>query len=509
MIAYNQKMARANRSSAAAVILLVMAGVTLAGISFAAQITGVSAPDIRAVTAAKKGDREALRVLIRAHVNVSAPDADGSTALHWAAQSADTVMTDILLLAGADARAADRYGVTPLSLACRNGSAAIVEKLLKAGADAGSALPEGETVLMTAARTGNPDIVRMLLSHDASVNAREGWHGETALMWAAAENHPAVIAALIDRGADVHARSNTAGFTPSNEGYLPGTYLPAGSFTPLLFAVREGHLDCVKLLLDAGADVEESLPGGASALMIAILNAHYDVGVLLLDRGAKANTSAQGWTPLHQLVWSRNPNRHFNLPPALQTGKVDSLDFARALLVHEADPNARMTKEPYDGFRNWLNRIDATPFILAAKTVDSVLMRLLVDHGADPNLVTRDKSTALMAAAGVGFWPAESPGTESESLEAVKLAFELGGDVNAANDSGFTAMHGAAVHGSNSVVKFLYEKGARLDVRTSKEGWTPLAIADGVFIANTFKMTPQTAAFIRQLTSETKAAPAR
>ena len=163
-----------------------------------------------------------------------------------------------------------------------------------------------------------------------------------------------------------------------------------------------------------------------------------------------------------------------------------------------------MTKEPYDGFRTWLNRIGATPFILAAKAADPALMRLLVEQGADPNLVTKDRSTAVMAAAGVGFWPAESPGTEYESLEAVRLAVELGGDVNAVNDLGFTAMHGAAVHGSNSVVKFLYEKGARLDARTLKEGWTPLAIADGVFIANTFKMTPQTAAFIRQLTGDTK-----
>jgi ankyrin repeat protein len=331
---------------------------------------------------------------------------------------------------------------------------------------------------------------------------KEQWHGESALMWAAAENHADVVQALIDRGADVHARSDTAGFTPSNEGYLPGTFLPVGDFSPLFFAVRGGYLDCVRLLLAAGADANESLPNGATALTVAIMNAHYDVAAFLLDKGADAKTSAQGWTPLHQLVWARNPNRHFNLPPALPTGSMDSLELANLLIAHGADVNARTTKEPYDGFRNWMNRIGATPFILASKAADPALMRLLIEHGADPALVTKDHTTALMAAAGIGFWPAESPGTESESLDAVKLTFELGGDVNAKNDGGYTAMHGAAVHGSNSVVQFLFDKGAKLDVKTVKEGWTPLAIADGVFIANTYKATPHTAVLLRKLMGE-------
>ena len=479
---------------------MVALGLAAGVVAQGGPVTGALNSDTRVVVAAKNGDRETARKLIRLHANVNTPDVDGTSALHWAAQLNDPEMASLLIQAGANVKAANRYGVTPLSLACTNGNSDIIEKLLKAGADANSALPEGETVLMTAARTGNLDAVKMLLGHDAKVNVKENWHGETALMWASAENHPAVVQALIDRGADVHARSNVAGFTPSNEGYLPGTYLPVGSFSPLLFAVREGHIECVRVLLAAGADVNESMPGGASALTMAILNAHYELGALLLEKGANANTDAQGWAPLHQLVWARNPNRHFNLPPALPTGNMDSLDFAKALLAHGADPNARMTKEPYDGFRNWMNRIGATPYILAAKAADPALMRLLTEHGANPKLDSKDNTTAVMAAAGVGFWPAESPGTENESLEAVKLAVELGGDVNAINDGGYSAMHGAAVHGSNSVVKFLFDKGARLDVRTVKEGWTPLAIADGVFIANTYKATPETAAFIRRLT---------
>ena len=461
--------------------------------------------DTRVADAAKSGNREAVRRLIGLHANVNVPQIDGTTALQWAAQLNDGDMAAMLIQAGADVKAANRYGATPLSLACANGSPEIVAKLLAAGADANSALPEGETALMTASRSGNLKTIQLLLGHDANVNAKENWHGETALMWAAAENDPLVVQALIERGAAVRARSNVVGFTPSNEGYLPGIYLPAGSFTPLLFAVREGHIECVRLLLAAGADVNESLPSGPNALTIAILNAHYDVGALLLDKGANPNADAQGWTPLHQLVWARDPTG-ISIFRLRSRQEIWTASNSQRLSAHGANPDARMTKEPYDGFRNWMNRIGATPYILAAKAADVPLMRLLVEHGADPKLVSKDKTNAVMAAAGIGFWPGESPGSESESLEAVKLAVELGGDVNAINDGGYTAMHGAAVHGSNSVVKFLADKGARLDVKTVKEGWTPLAIADGVFIANTYKSTPQTAAFIRQLTGQTSSA---
>lgn len=449
--------------------------------------------------AARKGDTNIVRTLVARHANVDEPEADGTTALHWAAENDDPSMVGVLIRAGARVGSVNRYGVTPLAIAARNGNAAVVELLLNAGADSNAALPEGETALMTAARAGNADVVRALLGHDAKVNVSEEWHGETALMWAAAANHVEVLKALIEHGADVRVHARSAGFTPSNEGYLPNSFLPAGNFSALMFAVREGHVECVRLLIAAGSDINDKLPSGATALHIAIMNAHYEVAELLLQKGADANAAGPGWTPLHELVWSRNPNRHFNLPPALATGSIDSLEFARILLSRGSDPNARVTREPGNGFRNWMNRIGATPFILAAKAADPALMRLLVANGADATLVSKDHTTALMAAAGIGFWPAESPGTEAESLEAVRLALELGGDVNAANDGGYTAMHGAAVHGSNSVVTFLAEKGAQLDPVTIKEGWTPVAIADGVFIANTWKATPHTAALLRRI----------
>jgi ankyrin repeat protein len=465
--------------------------------------------DVRLVDAAKKPDLATVRALLAQHPNVNAPEVDGTTALHWAAHWNNLEMAEMLLRAGANPNAANRYGSTPLYLAAKNGSAPMLASLLKAGADPNATLPEGQTALMTAARTGSLAAVTELLGHDARVNAKENWHGETALMWAAAENRPAVVQALLEHGADVNARSEVAGFTPSAEGYLPAPFLPAGGFTPLLFAVRSGHLECVRILLAAGANVNDTLPNGAAALMLAVSNAHYELGALLLDKGADPNADGMGFTALHQLVWTRNPNRHFNLPPPIPTGKLDSLDLAKALISHGAKVNARMTKEPRDGWRNWMNRVDATPFLLAAKAADPALMHLLLEHGADPTLESKDHTTDLMAAAGIGYWQGESAGSEHDALEAVKLALELGAKVNSANDGGFTPLHGAAVRGANSIVQLLVDKGAQLDAKTKKEGWTALAIADGVFIANTYKAQPHTAELLRKLMGVSVAADAR
>ena len=352
---------------------------------------------------------------------------DGTTPLHLAVRRNDTERVDALLRAGADAKAATRYGVTPLYLACVNGNAAMIEKLLAAGADANTALPEGETALMTAARTGSVPAIKALLAHGASVNAKEGWKGQTALMWAAAENNAAAAKALIDAGADIKARSKS------------------GAFSAYLFAARAGHIDAARVLLDAGADINEKLPDGTSALLLAILNAHYEAAAFLVDRGADPNADAQGWAPLHQVVWSRRPNTGSNIPGAVPTGSLDSLDLVRKLLQHGANVNARQQKEPKDGFRNMLNRIGATPFLLAAKSVDLPLMRLLLEHGADPALTTEDGTTALMAAAGVGIWaPGENPGTDEEALAAVKFVYEAkGGLATDVDKNGETALHGA------------------------------------------------------------------
>jgi uncharacterized protein len=438
------------------------------------------------VGAVADGDSASVRVLLAKGADVSRPEPDGTTALDLAVDRDDLKIAELLIRAGANVRSANRYGVTSLYRACTNGSAAMIGQLLAAGADPNTALPEGETALMTAARTGNVASVAVLLAHGANVNAKEGWKGQTALMWAAAANNAAAAKVLIEAGADIEVRTKS------------------GALTAYLFAVRGGRLDASRVLLDAGADVNEALPDGTSALVLAILNAHYELAAFLLDRGANPNADAQGWTALHQIVWSRRPNTGFNLPGPVQTGSLDSLDLVKELLRRGADVNARQRKEPKDGYRNQLNRIGATPFLLAAKSADVPLMRLLLDNGADPKLTTVDGSTALMVAAGVGIWaPGENPGTEEEALAAVKLAFEVGGgDVNAVNKEGDSALHGAIYRGGSiPVAKFLIDKGARLDVRNS-QGWTPLTVADGVVYASNLKRYRETADFLRQVMKE-------
>ena len=427
---------------------------------------------------------------------------DGTTALHEAAHVDDIQAMTRLIAAGADATAANRYGVTPLWLACLNGSATAIELLLKAGANANAVLPGGETVLMTAARTGKPDAVNVLLRHGASVNAKEGWRGQTALMWAAAEGHAAVIDALVARGADVHARSN-------------------GGFTALLFAAREGQIAASKALVAAGANLndaipsttpidepapEETTPGppeaGLDVFLLATANAHFELAAWLLDQGAEPNAAPRGWTALHQISWVRKMGvAGSNDPAPPGSGSMTSLDFVRKLVAKGADVNARATKPPQMGLTT-LNSIGATPFLLAARTADFELMRLLVDLGADPRLPNEDNTTPLMVAAGVGTQnPGEDPGTEPEVLEAVKIALELGNDLNAVDNNGETAMHGAALKHAPSVVRYLAERGARMDVwnRPDKRGWTPLKIAEGVQRGMNIISSPVTEAAIREV----------
>jgi ankyrin repeat protein len=462
--------------------VLFAIGLMLASVSLCAATDATALLD-----AVKSGDTRGVRALLIQGVDVNLAAPDGTTPLHAAVQRDDGETVDLLLRAGANRRAVTRYGITPLYLACVNGNAVLIDTLLASGVDPDTALPEGETALMTVARTGSVPAIKALLAHGAKVNAKEGWKGQTALMWAAAENNAGAVKVLIEAGADVKARTKS------------------GAFSAFLFAARAGHIDSARVLLDGGANLNDTLPDGTSALLLAIMNAHYEAAAFLLDRGADPNADAQGWAPLHQVVWSRRPNTGSNIPGAIPSGSLDSLDLVRKLLQHGADVNRRQRKEPKDGFRNMLNRIGSTPFLLAAKSVDIPLMRLLLEHGADPKLTTEDKTTALMAAAGVGIWaPGENPGTEEEALAAVKLVYEAGGGLATDVDrNGETALHGAMYRaGSMAIAKFLIDKGAKLDVKNSK-GWTPLMVADGVeYTPNVLKRYPETAAFLRQALAE-------
>ncbi len=463
------------------------------------------------VEAAKKGDRAAVQRLIGQRVDPNLTSTDGSTALHWAAHRDSVEVVDALLDAGANANMANRYGVTPLSLASTNGSLAVVDRLLAAGANPNAALPSGETVLMTAARTGRPEIIKALLAKGADPNARERTRSQTALMWAAAEGNAAAIPALLAGGAERDARTGDpappaagAGSFSRAAGVSPGTSLRP-TFTAFLFAVQRGHAQAARALLEAGTSVDETLPDGTSALVLAIQNGHWELGGLLADRGANVNAADQGFSALHQIIRIRRTNIGF-LPPPAGAGNLSSVDLIRKLIAKGADVNAVMRRDFRDGYRNRLNRIGATPFLLASKNVDTEIMKMLLAAGADPNTANADKTSTLMVAAGVDIWnPGEdggsAPGFEPEALAAVKMLVDLGLDVNAANDRGETPLHGAAYRGANSIVEYLVSKGAKLDAR-STQGWTPWTIANGVFYSLFFKEQRETANLLGKLMAD-------
>jgi ankyrin repeat protein len=442
--------------------------------------------------AAERSDRAGVRALIAQRVDVNRAQADGTTALHWAAHRDDLETAKLLVGAKADVKAANRYGVTPLSLACTNGNEAIVKLLLDAGADPNTRLSGGETALMTAARTGKLGPVKALLAREADVNARER-RGQTALMWASAEGHAAVVRALLRAGAEFR--------TPLSSG-----------FTPLFFAVREGRTDVARILLEAGADVNEAMQParsggraparGTTPLILAVENGHFELAAALLEAGADPNDQRSGFTALHTLTWVRKPNRgdeESGDPAPIGSGTLTSLQLAAKLVGHRADVNAQL-KRGASG-RGVLSRRGATPFLLACMTADVPYMKTLIQLGADPRLPNAQHSTPLMAAAGLGcLAPGEEAGTEDEAVEAVKLAIELGNDANAVDDNGETAMHGAAYKSFPRVVQLLADRGARIAVwnRKDRHGWTPLSIAEGHRPGN-FKPSPETIAALHRV----------
>ena len=445
------------------------------------------ASDSAVADAAKRNDRAAVESLIAAHKDVNAPRIDGTTALHWAAYVDDLEMATKLLDAGAKAGAVNRYGMTILAQACINGDARMIELLLEHGANANQALPGGETPLMTASRTGSAAAVRALLAKGALVDAKEV-HGQTAIVWAAAEGNTEAARELIKAGADFKIRLNSG-------------------MTPLLLAVREGKVDTVRLLLESGADVNETLqvpPGGhaarqkpghpgESALHIAVENAHYELASILLDSGADPNASGPGYTVLHAIASVRKPSGGDNDPAPDGSGNMTSVELIKKLVAKGANINARMTKRIAFGLTS-LNDVGATPFCIAALTADAELMRLFASLGADPKIPTADGATPLIVAAGLGTRsPGEDAGTDSEVVQAIAVAIELGNDPNAVDNNGETAMHGAAYKNVGDAVRYLASHGANPDVwnQPNKHGWTPLTIAQGYRFGN-YKPSPPT-----------------
>jgi ankyrin repeat protein len=419
------------------------------------------------IEAARNSDRDTVRTLVRSKADVNATEGDGSTALHWASYRDDLESADLLLHGGAKVNATTDLGVTPLWAASQNGSTAMVRRLLEAGANPNLALISGETPLMVAARSGYPAVVKQLLDKDAKVTAR-GARGQTALMWAVSQKHPEVVKLLLAHGADVQAKSEVwsemmavppHGFPDYNR------QIPHGGDTALMFAARVGDLESAKLLVAAGANVNDADAWGVSATVLAGHSGYTDLVEFLLQEGADPNAGAAGFTALHEAIMRRDEK------------------MVSALLDHGADANAPLRtwtptrRSSYD-FHFEPALVGATPFWLAARFIEPGVMRLLAKHGADPLFVQHsdevsvnkgfkhktEVTTALLAALGVGGgaeWVQPTAGREALTLEAVRLAVDLGVDINAANTDGRTALAAAKALKYNSVARFLVEKGAK------------------------------------------------
>jgi ankyrin repeat protein len=460
-------------------------------------LLGAAPGDVRLIQAVKAGDVNAVRALLKSQVDVNATEPDGATALHWATHRNDLLTVELLIAAGARVNAANDYGIMPLNLACTNGSAAMVNTLLKAGADIRAVPATGETPLMTAVMTGKTDVVEVLMEHEAEVNAKEP-SGQTALMWAAGQGHLDLVNLLIKRGADVNARS-------------------ASGFTPMLFAARHGSVDITRALLAAGAGINEKATDGATALVVATVRGNTPLAMFLLDEGADPNADDIGYTPLHWAVFYLENEFTGEYGTTVESGEWSTLsglrgaakvELVKALLAHGANPNARTTKRlPSWGHvsggvaRRGDYLIGATPFLLAAKAGDVTIMRLLWAAGADPLVPTSDNTTSLMVASGYGRVFGMSSISESSALDAVKLALETGANVQAENESGETALHGAAYQGWDSIVQLLVDRGAKINVKNRvQQGFTPLSIAEGnVFHSGGNHRHDSTAALLRKL----------
>ena len=484
------------------------------------------------IGAATAGDAAAVRGLIKKGADVNATGPDGATALHWAVRADDLTAVDALISAGANISATNALGVSPIYVAATQGSAPMIRRLLTAGADANATDATGDSVLIAAVRAGNPEAVRVLIERGARVNHAEPEIGHTALMWAVRSNHAEIMRLLLSAGASVEAATRVSqrpavrppgagggshGVGIVRSGVPPqGEQLPTpGGMTPLLFAARGGELDATRLLVESGAGLNVADPNGLTPLLMAITNNQLPVAQFLVEQGA--DVKAVDWygrTPL----WSAVEIRNLDLRTTATDNGVDrnaALRLITTLIDKGADVNARVKEFPPArrymlplGSLEWVDFTGQTAFIRAAQSGDVALMRLLLARGADPRLMTFNGTNALMAAAGVnwviGQTFSESPGIY---LEAVKLCLELGFDVNAVNQMGLAAVHGAANRGSDDIIELLASRGANLDI-ADKEGRTPITWAEGVFLAtNSPVAKPSTIALLKRLLAE-RATPA-
>ncbi len=479
----------------------LIAVIALAALEF---VSTAARSDDALIDAVSRNDDAAARAALEQGADAATPAADGTTALHWAVYHDKLALVEALLAAGADANAANDYGSTPLGEAAVVGNVAVIERLLDSGAEIDAPGADGQTPLMVLARSNHVDAARLLIERGANVNARESWRNQTALMWAAAQRQPALVALLIEHGADVDARSAVNDWPRQVTGEPRRMYRPFGGLTPLLFAAREGCVECARLLVEAGADIDLADPKNVTPLFLAIDNFNFDVAKSLIEAGANPNKwDWLGRSPIYSAV-DVNTLPRGGRPDRSSVDSTTSLEIIAMLLEAGANPNVQLKMHPIwrhigdDRGCDMMLSIGATPLLRAAKTFDTAAMRLLIDHGALLELPNDGGITPVMAAAGHGSIECDprgygpgiphylAPDVEEKSIEAVTLLLDAGAGINARTTArtagsrgvGRTALYGAAFWGWNAVVEALVARGARIDIADT-DGLTPVDAALG------------------------------
>ena len=613
-------------------------GVSACGALLMTAWLGAAPSSSTVADAAMRGDRDAVRALLKQGADVSAAKGDGMTALHFAAERGDTAMTEMLVYAGANVAAVTRIGqYTPLHLASRTGNASVVQALLKAGASVSARTTNsGVTSLHLAASSGNAEVVTLLLDHGADADAKESEWGQTPLMFAAAENRVEAIRVLLERGADATITTKTidiahqsaldraasdrqrkvleasvpkgqqptpsqvqAAIQASPELFASGKIPPpeeapaggrggrggrgggnpddnganaANSFNPeeinppvstkggmtaLLHAARQGHLDAARALLEYGAPIDEVGAGDAtSPLLMAVINGEFDLAMFLIERGADPNLAAagNGAAPLWAAVNTQwQPRTRYPQPQEMEQQKATYLDVMKALLARGADPDARLRAHPwylvYSGCGNrncgLADTAGSTAFWRAAYATDLEAMKLLVAHGADPNIPTIAPPTPVRR--GPGGPPAGAGGPVAPTAEAAQAKFsappvppggpgalavhaaagveygegfagnahrhapgawmavmkyvveELHANVNARDNDGYTPLHHAAARGDDEMINYLVSKGADVTA-VARSGQTTADMANGP--VQRISPIPATVALLEKLGSK-------